>query len=252
MSKNQVSHSKKQDVEIRLNKFIAASGVCSRREADELIKAGRVKVNNKIVKELGTKIFSQAKVMVDNHPVQGEKKVYVLLNKPKDVITTTDDPEGRLTVLDIIKTERNERIFPVGRLDRNTTGVLLLTNDGELTSKLTHPRFQVKKVYEVKLGKGIRDEDLAKLLNGIELEDGSFKMDKISLLDPNNRKELGIEIHSGRNRIIRRSFEFLGYEVAKLDRVMFAGLTKKNLPRGKYRYLSQKEASFLKMYRYDK
>ena len=252
MSKRTVSQSKKQEDKIRLNKFIAASGVCSRREADKLIQTGRVKVNDKLVKELGTKVFRNDKVMVDNRPVQGEKKVYILLNKPKDVIATTDDPEGRLTVLDIIKTSGNERVFPVGRLDRNTTGVLLLTNDGELTSKLTHPRYQVRKVYEVKLNKGLKDEDLDKLLKGIELEDGLFKMDKISILDINNRKELGLEIHSGRNRIIRRSFEFLGYDVSRLDRVIFAGLTKKNLPRGKYRYLSPKEASFLKMYRFDK
>ncbi len=252
MNKKSVSKSNKQEDKVRLNKYIAASGVCSRREADELIQTGRVKVNDKLVKELGTKVFRDDKVMVDNRLIQGEKKVYLLLNKPKDVITTTDDPEGRLTVLDIIKTSRNERFFPVGRLDRNTTGILLLTNDGELTSKLTHPRYQVRKVYEVKLNKGLKDEDLDKLLKGIELEDGSFRMDKISILDINNRKELGVEIHSGRNRIIRRSFEFLGYDVSRLDRVMFAGLTKKNLPRGKYRYLSPKEVSFLKMYRFDK
>jgi len=246
------SKGKKQAPEIRLNKFIAASGMCSRREADELIRSGRVKIGGKVVNELGTKIFGDEKVTVDGKQIQGEKKVYILLNKPKDVITTTEDPQGRKTVLDIIKTERNERVFPVGRLDRNTTGVLLLTNDGELTSKLTHPRYQVKKIYEVKLGKGLKDEDMEKLLNGIELEDGEFKMDKISFLDPNNRKEIGVEIHSGRNRIIRRSFELLGNEVIRLDRVMFAGLTKKNLPRGKFRYLSAREASFLKMYRFDK
>jgi len=252
MGKENYSRSKKPADELRLNKFIAGSGICSRREADELIKAGRVMVNERVVKELGTKISFQDNVKVDNRPVQGEKKVYILLNKPKDVITTTDDPEGRQTVLDLIRTARKERIFPVGRLDRNTTGVLLLTNDGELTSKLTHPRYKVQKVYEARLNKGLRDEDIDKLMKGIELDDGLFKMDKIALLDPNNRKELGIEIHSGRNRVIRRSFEFLGYEITRLDRVMFAGLTKKNLPRGKYRFLSPKEISYLKMYRHVK
>lgn len=252
MGKENYSRSKKPADEVRLNKFIAGAGICSRREADELIKAGRVKVNERVVKELGTKISYKDNIKVNDRPVQGEKKVYILLNKPKDIITTTDDPEGRATVLDLIRTARKERIFPVGRLDRNTTGLLLLTNDGELASKLTHPRYKVQKVYEARLNKGLRDEDIDKLMMGIELDDGLFKMDKIALLDPNNRKELGIEIHSGRNRIIRRSFEFLGYEVTRLDRVMFAGLTKKNLPRGKFRFLSPKEISYLKMYRHVK
>lgn len=234
---------------IRLNKYIAASGKCSRREADQIIISGRIKVNGKIVTELGTKVKPDDKVELDKEQIQSDKKVYLLLNKPKDVITTTEDPEGRRTVLDIIKIHGNYRIFPVGRLDRNTTGVLLLTNDGDLASKLTHPRYNISKVYEVFLNKGLKDEDLEKLQRGIELEDGFFNMDKVSFVDINNRKHLGIEIHSGRNRIIRRAFEHLGYEVVKLDRNSFAGLTKKNLPRGKYRFLSPREVSFLKMSR---
>ncbi len=247
MQKKPESGEAKEYQGVRLNKYIAGSGKCSRREADELIRTGRVRVNDKTVTELGTKVGYKDKVMVDKDLIHGEKKVYILLNKPKDIITTTDDPQGRKTVLDIIKVPGNQRVFPVGRLDRNTTGVLLLTNDGDLTSKLTHPKYNIKKVYEVHLNKGLKEEDMEKLSEGIELEDGSFKIDKISFLDPNNRKELGLEIHSGRNRIIRRSFEFLGYEVDKLDRVMFAGLTKKNLPRGRHRLLSPREASFLKM-----
>jgi len=236
---------------IRLNKYIAGSGKCSRREADELIKAGRVRVNNKIVTELGTRVSREDEVRLDKEVIKKEKKIYVLLNKPKDVITTTNDPEGRRTVTDLIDLRGDYRIFPVGRLDRNTTGVLLLTNDGELTSKLTHPRYRVKKVYEVHLNRDLREEDLARLIKGIELEDGKFIMDKISFIDPNSRKKMGVEIHSGRNRIIRRSFEHLGYEVAKLDRVMFAGLTKKNLPRGRYRILGPEEVGFLKMKKFD-
>ncbi len=241
-----------EDNDTRLNKYIAASGKCSRREADELIREGRVRVNNLTVTELGTKVGFQDKVMVDKDLIHGEKKIYILLNKPKNVITTTDDPQGRKTVLDIIKVPGNQRVFPVGRLDRNTTGVLLLTNDGDLTSKLTHPRYQIKKIYEVHLSKGLNDEDVEKLEKGIELEDGSFKIDQISFIDPGNKKILGVEIHSGRNRIIRRSFESLGYEVMKLDRVMFAGLTKKNLPRGRHRVLTPREASFLKMNKHEK
>lgn len=252
MQKHQPNPGKKGDEKVRLNKYIAGSGKCSRREADELIKSGRVKVNKKTVTELGAKVSRSDDVMVDKDIIRGEKKIYVLLNKPKDVITTTDDPEGRKTVLDLIKLSGSYRLFPVGRLDRNTTGVLLLTNDGDLTARLTHPRYNIKKVYEVNLSKGLKDEDLEKLIKGIELEDGKFIMDKISFLDPDNRKQLGVEIHSGRNRIIRRSFEHLGYEITKLDRVMFAGLTKKNLPRGRYRILAPKEVSFLKMNRFNK
>jgi 23S rRNA pseudouridine2605 synthase len=236
----------------RLNKYIAGSGKCSRREADELIRSGRVSVNKKTITELGTRVKAGDEVSIDGQLIKSEKKIYILLNKPKDVITTTDDPEGRKTVLDLVKIRAGFRVFPVGRLDRNTTGVLLLTNDGDLTGKLTHPRYLVKKVYELNLTRGLRDEDLEKLAKGIELEDGKFVMDKISFLDPNNRKQLGVEIHSGRNRIIRRSFEHLGYEVAKLDRVMFAGLTKKNLPRGKYRILSPREVAYLKMSNFTK
>ena len=232
---------------LRLNKYIAASGKCSRREADEIIKSGRIRVNGKTVTELGTRVRPGDKVELDKELIQNEKKIYLLLNKPKDVITTTDDPEGRRTVLDIVKIHGNYRIFPVGRLDRNTTGVLLLTNDGDLTSKLTHPKYNITKVYEVTLNKGMKDKELDKLQKGIELDDCFFNMDKVSFVDINNRKHLGVEIHSGRNRIIRRAFEHLGYEVVKLDRNSFAGLTKKNLPRGKYRFLSPREVSFLKM-----
>lgn len=252
MIKSQGPRGKTEDDKVRLNKYIAGSGQCSRREADELIKSGRVKVNNTVITELGTKVSYLDKIVVDKNEVQGEKKIYILLNKPKDVITTTDDPEGRKTVVDLINLPGKQRIFPVGRLDRNTTGILLLTNDGELTSKLTHPRYNVKKIYEVKTNKGLKDEDIDKLTAGIELEDGTFKVDKIAFLDPNNRKELGVEIHSGKNRVIRRCFEFLGYEVIRLDRVMFAGLTKKKLPRGKYRILSPREVGYLKMYKSEK
>ncbi len=252
MNKSPAPSNKKEDDQVRLNKYIAGSGKCSRREADALIQAGRVKVNQKIITELGTKISRLDKVAIDNSEIQGEEKVYILLNKPKNVITTTDDPQERKTVMDLVKTPGNQRIFPVGRLDRNTTGVLLLTNDGDLTSKLTHPRYNIKKIYEVKTSKGLKDEDLDKLMSGIELEDGLFKIDKISFLDPNNRKELGVEIHSGRNRIIRRSFELLGYEVIRLDRVMFAGLTKKKLSRGRSRILSPREVAYLKMYKSEK
>ncbi|MCD6347913.1 MAG: rRNA pseudouridine synthase, partial [Bacteroidales bacterium] len=232
---------------IRLNKFIAATGTCSRRDADAMIEAGRVKVNGKLVSDLGTKVYFDAKVQVDNKLLQGEKKVYILMNKPKNIITSTNDPQGRKTVIDLINQSVHERVYPVGRLDRNTTGVLLLTNDGDLTGKLTHPKFGVMKIYEVKLNHGLNDNDFAKLIKGIELEDGSFKIDKLSYLDPADKTHLGLEIHSGRNRIIRRSFEHLGYEVVKLDRVSFAGLTKKNLARGRWRRLSTKEVAWLKM-----
>ncbi|MCK5820483.1 MAG: rRNA pseudouridine synthase [Bacteroidales bacterium] len=232
---------------IRLNKFIASTGACSRREADKLIEAGKVKVNGRVITDLGTKVKPDAKVQVNNKLAEGEKKVYYLLNKPKDVITTTDDPEGRKTVTDLLGSSVRQRIYPVGRLDRNTTGILVLTNDGDLADKLTHPKYGVVKIYEIKLNKALSESAYTEMRSGIELEDGSFKMDKLSFIDPHDKTMLGVEIHSGRTRIIRRSFEHLGYVVVKLDRVSFAGLTKKNLPRGRYRKLAPKEVAWLKM-----
>lgn len=232
---------------VRLNKLIAASGKCSRREADKLIGDGKVFVNGKKITDLGTKVFPDAKIRIDNQVISRDKQVYILMNKPKDVITTTSDPEGRKTVTDLLGDRIQARVFPVGRLDRNTTGVLLLTNDGDLAEKLTHPKYGVEKIYEVKLSKGLTESDLLRLREGIELEDGPFKMENISFPDQADRSLLGVQIHSGRNRIIRRSFEHIGYEVVKLDRVSFAGLTKKNLSRGRWRRLSPKEVAWLKM-----
>ena len=232
--------------EIRLNKFMANAGVCSRREADELIQKGEVKVNGVAVTELGTKIKHSDVVEYDGKVVTLENKCYILLNKPKDCVTTSDDPDGRLTVMDIVKDACKERIYPVGRLDRNTTGVLLLTNDGDLASKLTHPKYVKKKIYQVWTDKDISEEDMQRLADGIELEDGPIHADAISYVNDRDKNQAGIEIHSGRNRIVRRMFESLGYRVTKLDRVYFAGLTKKNLPRGRWRYLTQEEVNFLK------
>ncbi len=232
---------------IRLNKFMANSGICSRREADEKIAAGQVTVNDVVVTELGTKINRDDVVKCDDKVVTPERKCYVLLNKPKDCVTTSDDPNGRMTVLDVVKGACRERIYPVGRLDRNTTGVLLLTNDGELASKLTHPKFIKKKIYHVWTDKDISEEDMQRIADGIELEDGEIHADAISYANDTDRNQAGIEIHSGRNRIVRRIFEHLGYRVTKLDRVYFAGLTKKNLPRGRWRYLTQEEVNFLRM-----
>ena len=232
--------------EIRLNKYMANAGICSRREADEYITAGKVKVNGEVVKELGTKISRNDVVEYDDKVVTPERKCYVLLNKPKDCVTTSDDPNGRLTVMDLVKGACNERIYPVGRLDRNTTGVLLLTNDGDLASKLTHPKFVKKKIYHVWTDKDITEEDMQRIADGIELEDGEIHADAISYVS-DDRNQAGIEIHSGRNRIVRRIFEHLGYRVVKLDRVYFAGLTKKNLPRGRWRYLTQEEVNYLRM-----
>ena len=232
--------------EIRLNKFMANAGICSRREADELIQKGLVKVNGVAVSELGTKIKREDVVEYNDQVVTLENKCYILLNKPKDCVTTSDDPDGRLTVMDLVKNACKERIYPVGRLDRNTTGVLLLTNDGDLASKLTHPKFVKKKIYQVWTDKNISEEDMQRLADGIELEDGPIHADAISYVNDRDRNQAGIEIHSGRNRIVRRMFEHLGYRVTKLDRVYFAGLTKKNLPRGRWRYLSQEEVNFLK------
>lgn len=232
---------------VRLNKYIASTGACSRREADKLIEAGKVKVNGRIITDLGTKVKPDAKVQLDNKLIEGEKKVYYLLNKPKNVITTTDDPEGRKTVTDLLGSAVRQRVYPVGRLDRNTTGILILTNDGELADRLTHPKYGVIKIYEIKLNKALSESSYMQIRNGIELDDGIFKMDKLSYIDPHDKTMLGVEIHSGRTRIIRRSFEHLGYDVVKLDRVSFAGLTKKNLPRGRYRKLAPKEVAWLKM-----
>ncbi len=232
---------------IRLNKFLSNAGVCSRREADEYIQAGAVKVNDQVVTELGTKITRQDKVLFQDQEVQIESKVYIVLNKPKNCVTTSDDPQERLTVMDLVKNACSERIYPVGRLDRNTTGVLLLTNDGDLASKLTHPSFKKKKIYHVWLDKDVLVEDMEKIANGLELEDGEIHADAISYASDIDKKQVGIEIHSGRNRIVRRIFESLGYHVVKLDRVYFAGLTKKNLGRGKWRYLNEREVNALRM-----
>ncbi len=233
--------------EIRLNKFMANAGICSRREADEFIQQGLVKVNGEVVTELGTKIKHSDVVEYDEKVVALERKCYILLNKPKDCVTTSDDPKGRMTVMDLVKGACNERIYPVGRLDRNTTGVLLLTNDGDLASKLTHPKYTKKKIYHVWTDHDISEDDMQRIADGIELDDGEIHADAISYATENDRNQAGIEIHSGRNRIVRRIFESLGYHVTKLDRVYFAGLTKKNLPRGRWRYLTQEEVNYLKM-----
>lgn len=233
--------------QVRLNKYMANAGICSRREADEFIRQGLVKVNGETVTELGTKITCNDTVEYDDKIVTLERKCYILLNKPKDCVTTSDDPNGRLTVMDVVKGACNERIYPVGRLDRNTTGVLLLTNDGDLASKLTHPKYVKKKIYHVWTDKDISEDDMQRIADGIELEDGPIHADAISYATETDRNQAGIEIHSGRNRIVRRIFEHLGYHVTKLDRVYFAGLTKKNLPRGRWRYLTQEEVNFLKM-----
>ena len=232
---------------LRLNKFLANAGVCSRREADEFIQAGLVTVNGEVVTELGTKILRTDEVKFHDAVVSLEKKVYVLLNKPKDYVTTSDDPQQRKTVMDLVKDVCPERIYPVGRLDRNTTGVLLLTNDGDLASKLTHPKFLKKKVYHVHLDKNLTSHDMDQIREGITLDDGEIKADAIEYADDRDKSQVGIEIHSGKNRIVRRIFESLGYRVTKLDRVQFAGLTKKNLRRGDWRFLTEKEVDMLRM-----
>jgi 23S rRNA pseudouridine2605 synthase len=232
---------------IRLNKYIASTGICSRREADEFIQAGLISVNGKLTTELGVKIKPGDQVKYNGEQLREEKKVYILLNKPKDYVTTVEDPHAKRTILDLVKGACRERIYPVGRLDRNTTGVLLLTNDGELTKRLTHPKFEKLKIYHVHLNKNLRQADKDKIATGITLEDGFIKADNIQYADPSDKSQIGIEIHSGRNHIVRRIFEHLGYEIAKLDRVYFAGLTKKNLPRGTWRFLSDKEIAMLKM-----
>lgn len=233
---------------IRLNKFISNAGVCSRREADIHITAGEVTVNGEVVTELGTKVLRSDKVMFKGEDVSPEKKVYILLNKPKDYVTTSDDPQQRKTVMDLVANACPERIYPVGRLDRNTTGVLLLTNDGDMASKLTHPKFLKKKVYHVFLDRPVAQEDIDQIKEGVELEDGEVHADAMEYAnDGMDKKQVGIEIHSGRNRVVRRIFEKFGYRVLRLDRVLFAGLTKKNLRRGDWRFLTEQEVDMLRM-----
>ncbi len=234
-----------------MNKFIAASGICSRREADQLISAGLITVNGKNITELGTKVLPSDDVRYNGNRIRNERKVYLLLNKPKDYVTTTDDPKERKTVMMLIHNACSERIYPVGRLDRQTTGVLLFTNDGEMAKQLTHPGYKKKKIYHVFLDKGVSAGDLKKLAEGITLEDGFIQPDAISYVSSEHRREIGLEIHSGRNRIVRRMFEHFGYRVVKLDRVYFAGLTKKNVTRGKWRFLTEKEVNRLKMNAYE-
>jgi len=231
---------------IRLNRFISNSGLCSRRDADEHIKSGLISVNGKIVTDLATKVSLKDDVRFKNKKLAAEKKVYILMNKPKDYVTTVEDPHADKTVLDLLGNKLKERVYPVGRLDKATTGVLLLTNDGELTGKLTHPRYKRRKIYHVFLDKAVTKSDLAKLTEGVELDGNMVVADSISYADAEDKSQIGIELHSGQNRVVRRMFEKLGYDVKKLDRVYFAGLTKKNVPRGKWRFLTDKEIVMLK------
>ena len=235
----------KDKVGIRLNRYIAHAGVCSRRDADELIAEGKIKVNGQVITEMGHKVIPSDQVYYGKKLLQRENYIYVLLNKPKDFITTTSDPHARKTVMDLVKKAGNERIFPVGRLDRQTTGLLLLTNDGDLAEKLSHPSHNVKKIYKVGLDKPITEEDFEKMQAGVTLEDGSVKVDDLAIVS-SDRTEVGVEIHLGRNRIVRRLFEHFGYTVDRLDRVVYAGLDKSNLPRGKWRFLSEIEIGKLK------
>lgn len=242
-----VTEDKGAATEVRLNKYIANSGVCSRREADTYIQTGLVTVNGRIVTELGTKVKTTDDIRFNGERLHGEKKVYILMNKPKDFVTTLSDPHAERTVMDLISSERcPERVYPVGRLDKATTGVLLFTNDGELTEKLTHPSHKVKKIYQVTLDKPLTQNDFNKILEGLELEDGPIAADTLAYTN-DEKSEVGIEIHSGRNRIVRRIFESLDYKVKKLDRVVFAGLTKKNVRRGEWRFLEESEVILLKM-----
>ncbi|MBL7765628.1 MAG: rRNA pseudouridine synthase [Chitinophagaceae bacterium] len=232
-----------------LNKFIAHCGICSRRDAVELIKKGKIKVNGLVEVEPATKVSEADFIIYEDKRLFPQKKlVYYLLNKPKDYITTTDDPKDRKTVLDLFKAVAEYRIFPIGRLDRNTTGLLLLTNDGDLAQKLSHPKHNIKKVYQVMLDKPLNKKDFEAIVKGITLEDGLAEVDDLAFTNPSDKKEIGIQIHIGRNRIVRRIFEHLGYTVKALDRVVYAGLTKKNLPRGKWRELDPKEVIYLKHY----
>jgi len=235
------------DEPLRLNKYLANAGVCSRREADDFIEAGVVSVNGVVVTELGTKVKRSDVVYFHDQIVNIEKKVYVLLNKPEGYVTTSDDPQNRKTVMDLVKNCCRERIYPVGRLDRNTTGVLLLTNDGEMATKLTHPQFMKKKIYHVYLDRALTAADMRMIADGVQLEDGEIHADAIEYASETDKKQVGIEIHSGRNRIVRRLFDSLGYKVVKLDRVFFAGLTKKNVRRGDWRFLTEQEVNMLRM-----
>lgn len=249
-SGNPIVNKKENDDDklIRLNKYIANAGICSRREADKLIGSGAVSVNGKIVTGMGTKISKNDSVNFGGETLKREKMIYVLLNKPKDYITTTDDPDKRKTVMALVRNACRERIYPVGRLDRSTTGLLLMTNDGEIAKKLMHPRHAVKKIYHVELDDNLLKTDMDKIFSGIELEDGRAQVDEIAYDgDGTDKKSIGLELHSGKNRIVRRIFESLGYKVTKLDRVYYAGLTKKDLPRGKWRFLTQIEINMLKM-----
>jgi 23S rRNA pseudouridine2605 synthase len=232
---------------IRLNRYIANAGICSRREADTLIAAGNVTVNGKVITEMGYKVKRSDEVIFDGRRLKPEKKEYVLLNKPKNFITTTRDEKGRRTVMELVSNATNSRLVPVGRLDRNTLGLLLFTNDGDLAKKLTHPKYGVRKIYHVTLDKNLSAADLKSIQEGLELDDGKIEVDEVSYIQGVSKKEVGIEIHSGKNRIVRRIFEHLGYEVVKLDRVVFAGLTKKDLPRGHWRYLTEQEIVNLRM-----
>ncbi len=236
---------------VRLNKFLANAGICSRREADEFIRTGVITVNGELVTEMGVKVMHSDKVMFHNQLVRSERKVYILLNKPKDTVTTSEDTHERRTVLDLVKHACSERIYPVGRLDRNTTGVLLLTNDGDLASKLTHPKYDKKKIYHVTLDKPLEIPDFEAVLSGVTLDDEKIAADELNFIKDDDFRQVGIQIHSGQNRVVRRIFEKLGYKVVRLDRVFFAGLTKKNLPRGKYRFLTEREVNMLKMGAYE-
>ncbi len=236
------------DGKIRLNKYLANAGIASRREADNLIKTGLVEVNGKIITEMGYQVEPNDEVKFNGSLISQEKKVYYALNKPKGFITTTDDPKARKTVMDLMANTGKERIYPVGRLDRKTTGVLLFTNDGDLAKKLTHPSHGARKIYQVVLNKNLEKRDLIAIEKGVELSDGPIQVDEISYIEQKSRKNVGVVLHSGRNRIVRRIFEHLDYEVTQLDRVFFAGITKKNLSRGQWRKLTDKEVSFLKMH----
>lgn len=232
---------------IRLNKYLSNAGICSRREADVLIQTGVVKVNGEIITEMGYKVKPDDQIQFNNETINAEKKRYVLLNKPKGFITTMDDPMGRKTVMTLVRKACKERVYPVGRLDKETTGLLLFTNDGDLAKKLTHPRYKASKLYHVELNKNVAVDDLKRLLAGMTLEDGTTKFISAEFVSDSDSKEVGVELQSGKNRIVRRCFEALGYQVSKLDRVKFAGLTKRDLPRGNYRHLTEKEVAFLKM-----
>lgn len=248
-AKPQIANPKSFSELVPLNKFIAHAGLCSRRDAADMVREGKVKVNNELVTEPGHKVSSKDEIKVNGKKIFIQKNlVYILLNKPKDYITTTDDPQKRKTVLDLIGRATTERVYPVGRLDRNTSGVLLFTNDGDLSQKLTHPSNEVKKIYHVTLNKPLDKKDFDTILKGVTLEDGPATVDALAYADTKDKTQIGVEIHSGRNRIVRRIFEQVGYDVKHLDRVMFAGLTKKNVDRGKWRFLNEKEVRDLKYF----